>query len=186
MKVSILVIIGLCALVFIYFTKSQKSPVTELPKNEISQREIDDHKRHDETLPDSLDSNPVFPFESNDSNIDSDRDYLLWRKESNEIEAAWNKEIYSHLQYLDRERAEELYEAYLYERRNYLAPQEKSLSDSLDDLSKLNGESIVNEDDFIEPEEHQDKFITTLRSIFRGHYDYIEAQRKIFLDTHTN
>ncbi|WPU65143.1 hypothetical protein [Peredibacter starrii] len=117
------------------------------------------------------------------SDVDSDRDYLLWRKESDEIEEAWNKEIYTHIQYINREHADELYNLYLKERREYLIPQEVSLEDSLNELSRMNGESIENERDRIEPEMEQDRFISKLRGLFRQDYKYIEAQRKIFLDS---
>lgn len=128
---------------------------------------------------------PSIP-EKQDSNIDPDRDYLLWSKVSNEIEEEWNKEIYTHIQYFDREHADVLYQAYLKEREIYLTPTERDLSDDLNELSKLNGESIDNWRKDIDPQIHEEEFIQKLRKIFRQNYGYLEGQRKIFLDNHSN
>lgn len=150
-------------------TVSSQSPVTELAQSN-SQGTSD---------------SPFIP-ERQDSNIDPDRDYLLWSKVSDELEEEWNKEIYTHIQYIDRYHADALYQAYLKERKVYLFPTERDLADDLNELSKLNGESIDNWRKDVDPQINEDEFIQKLRMIFRQHYGYIEGQRKIFLDNHSN
>lgn len=120
------------------------------------------------------------------SHLDQNRDYLLWGKLNDELEATWEKEIFGHIQYIDRENAQDLYRAYSYERTKYLADEELSLTSQLNDLSRLNGESVEDPKKFENPEMLQDEFITALRRIFRQHYGFIEDQRKIFLDAHKN
>lgn len=175
------------ALIF-FLLSQEKSVQVERASNPKLQYEVISAESKDEIFSvatEHLISAHPLQFEE-PSDIDQDRDYLLWRKESDEIEEAWNKEIYTHIQYVNREHADELYNLYLKERLEYLSPQEITLSDSLNELSRLNGESIENDKDRIEPEMDQDRFISKLRNIFRQDYRFIEAQRKIFLDTYSS
>jgi hypothetical protein len=186
MRKLLLIMSSLFIAVLILFALTQENPKTpEISSNHKIKNKKTKQKSHSIPSENLLDnSNSILPSETHDPSIDPDRDYLLWNKKSNEIEDAWNKEIYSHIQYIDREHAEGLYSSYLKERNSYLAPQEKNLSDTLDDFSRLNGESIDDPERYTNAELQQDEFITNLRRIFRQNYEYIETQRKVFLDAH--
>jgi hypothetical protein len=185
MKKYLLILTSLIILVTFFLFLGNKSNSTESNVESLINKKSLPQTKKIELQKLKMDNQNIVPsFESEDSNMDSDRDYLLWRKITDEIEANWSKEIYLHCQYLDRENADKLYESYLKARKEYLVPQETNLSDTLNDLSRLNGESITNENDYLDPQQEQDEFITQLHRIFREHYGYIEAQRKIFLDAH--
>lgn len=179
-----LLIIGTTSLIVILFLLVQPSSDTPVT-GEINFREealpVD---RSERILP-VKESKAITISEVPDESVhvDPDRDYLLWRKVSDDVEAEWNEELFSHIQYVDRERAQNLYRKYLEERRNFLRPQEVTLTDSLNELSRLNGESIEERDKGPDPMADND-FAMKLRKLFGPHYRYIEDQRKIFLDTH--
>ncbi len=185
MKKPVFVAIGLSVSVFVAFIFfSGKKDSTELAINPR------DGKRPTlaQTLrpkvfeaPTSVDQLPS-SSEEQGSSLGPDRDHLLWRKESDAIEEAWNDEIYLHIQYVDREHADELYRAYAKSRRDYLNMKNPPLSDALDDLLKLNGQSIPSDDEFLTPEVLHNEFVTNLKLIFRQHYSHIEERRKVFLD----
>lgn len=147
--------------------QKKDEPVVEEPKHVVESHIVDAGLIH----------------ETNNNTVDADRDYLLWNKVSDEVEMMWDKEIYTHIQYIDRENSDLLYKYYLSERKDYLRTQDRSLAQSLNDLSRLNGESIVDEDAYSSPEMRHDEFTMKLRKLFRKQYSYIEDQRKIFLDT---
>ena len=185
MKKYLLILTSFFLVVSFFLFSGNKSNSTKSNVRSLIDKKSLPQKKKIELQELKTDNQNIVPsFDSQDSSMDSDRDYLLWRKISDEIEADWSKEIYIHCQYVDRENADKLYESYLKARNEYLAPQETTLLDTLDDLSRLNSESITDENDYLEPQNEQDIFITQLHRIFREHYGYIEAQRKIFLDTH--
>lgn len=185
MKKYILIFTSFVILVSFFLFSGSKSNSTESTVGSIIYKKSLPPSKKFELQELKTDNQNIVPSSESQDSMDSDRDYLLWRKISDKIEDEWSKEIYLHCQYVDRENADKLYNSYLKARKEYIAPQETTLLDSLNDLSRLNGESITNENDNLEPEDEQDAFITQLRRIFREHYGYIETQRKIFLDAHS-
>ena len=169
---------------FFLFSGSKSDSIESTVGSLIDKKSLPQRKKMELKKIKTHNQNTVPLYEFMDSNMGSDRDYFLWRKISDEIEADWSKEVYTHCQYVDRENADELYESYLKARKEYLAPEETTLMDSLNDLSRLNSESITDEKGDLGPEQEQDAFISQLHRIFREHYGYIETQRKIFLDAH--
>jgi hypothetical protein len=185
MKKYILIFTSFFILVSFFLFSGSKSNSTESTVGSIIyKKSLPPSKKIELQEELKTDNQNIVPSSESQDFMDSDRDYLLWRKISDKIEDEWSKEIYLHCQYVDRENADKLYNSYLKARKEYIAPQETTLLDSLNDLSRLNGESITNENDNLEPEDEQDAFITQLRRIFREHFGYIQTQRKIFLDAH--
>jgi hypothetical protein len=184
MKKYILIFTSFVILVSFFLFSGNKSNSTESTVGSIIYKKSLPPSKKIELQELKTDNQNIVPSSESQDSMDSDRDYLLWRKISDKIEDEWSKEIYLHCQYVDRENADKLYNSYLKARKEYIAPQETTLLDSLNDLSRLNGESITNENDNLEPEDEQDAFITQLRRIFREHFGYIQTQRKIFLDAH--
>ena len=184
MKKYILIFTSVVILVSFFLFSGSKSNSTESTVGSIIYKKSLPPSKKIELQELKTDNQNIVPSSESQDSMDSDRDYLLWRKISDKIEDEWSKEIYIHCQYVDRENADKLYDSYLKARKVYIAPQETTFLDNLDDLSRLNGESITNENENLEPEDEQDAFITQLRRIFREHYGYIQTQRKIFLDAH--
>lgn len=114
---------------------------------------------------------------------DPDRDYLMWRKISPEAEAAWSLELYELIKYFDRENAINVFEQYQKARAEFLSTKETTLVDQLDEISRLNGESIEEKNKYSNDEMDQDIFVTEIRSIFRQNYGLVESERKKFLDS---
>lgn len=119
-----------------------------------------------------------------DNGVDQERDVQVWQSLGEESESLWHRELLEHLRYVDRDNAEALFKSYKKLWADYFVPRGTGLKEVVHELSKMNGESYEDLEQYDNVLMKEDDFSRELRRIFKDNYQFIENERKKFVDAH--